>query len=147
MQVKLAFTLKLTVTLLHHLSLQSAAGQYCCCNTPVLQYCQVIKDCSSLLLLVSCPSISCSFAHCCSFNLCCSSSSLPHQSSCSSIKVYMHTAAHQRSVHQHYCWSFILHSSPSCHACTAVYVTPQECVDLLIGVGIIWIYFTHHRSE
>ena len=28
-QVKLAFTLKLTVTLLHHLSLQSAAGQYC----------------------------------------------------------------------------------------------------------------------
>ena len=38
-----------------------------CCNTPVLQYCQVIKVCSSLLLLVSCPSISCSLPHSCSF--------------------------------------------------------------------------------
>ena len=46
--------------------------------------------------------------------------------------MYLHTAAHQRSAHQHYCWPFILHSSPSCHGCTAVYVTPQECVDLLL---------------
>ena len=38
-----------------------------CYNTPVLQYCQVIKVCSCLLLLVSCPSISCSLPHSCSF--------------------------------------------------------------------------------
>ena len=114
MQVKLAFTLKLTVTLLQHLSPQSAAGQYCCCNTPVLQYCQVIKDCSSLLLLVSCPSISCTFAHYCSFNLCCSSSSLPHCCSfnlyCSSSLLLINLLVHQ-SLFAHCCSSKVCSST------------------------------------
>ena len=116
MQVKLAFTLKLTVTLLHHSSLQSAVGQYCCCNTPVLQYCQVIKDCSSLLLLVSCPSISCSLPHSCS------SSSLPHCCSLNSAHYLYHIV--NPVVQSHYLLSSFLAALISCQivCCTKISV-------------------------